>query len=130
MSAMKWPNKAYIEKFEIEGFIRAYARLSESQQFEVMSKGEKPDYIVKDKKSGQEYGVELTAVYQNDRSVPDVHMKDEKGWIDIPYDKDEIERYKKRLVDAVKEKVHKAREGYDHSRPLILAIYVNAQLSN
>lgn len=126
---MKWPNKAGREEFEIGGFIEAYVRLPESRQFEVVSKEETPDYLVKDTNSGQEYGVELTAVYQNDRSVPDVHMKDEKGVVDIPYDKDEIEGYIKRLIAAVMEKVCKARKGYDLSRPLILAIYVNEYIA-
>ncbi|MHB8423786.1 MAG: hypothetical protein ACYDB9_01330 [Gammaproteobacteria bacterium] len=126
---MKWPNKTERENFEIAGFIEAYARLPESRQFEVVSKGETPDYLVKDKKSGQKYGVELTAVYQNDWSVPDVHIKGEKGVVDIPYDKDEIERYTKRLVAAVIEKICKARKGYDSSHPLILAIYVNEYIA-
>lgn len=126
---MKWPNKTAREKFEITGFIEAYARLPESRQFEVVSKGEAPDYLVKDKNSGQFYGVELTAVYQNDRSVPDVHMKEHNGVVDIPYDKGEIEKYTKRLISAVIEKICKARKGYDSTHPLILAIYVNEYIA-
>ena len=126
---MKWPKKTEREKFEIAGFTEAYARLPEGRKFEVVSKGEKPDYVVKDKQNGEEYGVELTAVYQNDRSVPDVHMKDKEGMAEIPNDKDEIEKYTKRLISAVIEKVCKARKGYDSSHPLILAIYVNEYIS-
>jgi hypothetical protein len=94
-----------------------------------VSKGETPDFVVKDKQNNKEYGVELTSVYMDDRSVPDIHMKDEKGIVEIPYDKDEIEKYTKRLVAAVIDKVRKARKGYDSSRPLILAIYVNEYIS-
>ena len=126
---MKWPRKTEREKFEIGGFIEAYVRLPEARRFEVVSKGETPDYVVKDKQSGEEYGIELTTVYQNDRSVPDVHMKDKKGVVEIPYDKDELKKYAKRLVSTVIEKVCKARKGYDSTRPLILAIYVNEYIA-
>jgi hypothetical protein len=126
---MTWPQKTDREKFEIDGFIKAYMSLPETRQFEVVSKSESPDYIVKDKLSGEEYGVELTAVYQNNRSVPDVHNKDENGVVEIPYDNDELERYTKRLVGTIIEKVCKARKGYDSTRPLILAIYVNEYIA-
>ena len=126
---MKWSNKYDREAFEIAGFIDAYAQLPEGQRFEVVSKQEAPDYIVKDQRSGQEYGVELTSAYLSDRSVPDVHMKEESGVVDIPYDKDAIEQYTKRLIASVIEKVCKARKGYDSRRPLILAIYVNEYIA-
>lgn len=126
---MKWPNKTERENLEIDGFIEAYARLPEGRRLEVVSKGETPDFVVKDKQNNKEYGVELTSVYMDDRSVPDIHMKDEEGIVEIPYDKDEIEKYTKRLVAAVIDKVCKARKGYDSSRPLILAIYVNEYIS-
>lgn len=128
---MKWPNKLEREQFEINGFIEAYARLPESRQFEVVSKGETPDYVVRDTRTGEEYGVELTSVYLNDRSVPDVHMqwRDEAGMIEIPYDKEELEKYTKRLIDAIVDKVCKARKGYDSARPLILSIYVNEYIA-
>lgn len=126
---MKWPKKTERESFEIGGFIAAYAHLPEARTFEVVLKGETPDYVVKDTRSDEEYGIELTAVYQNDRSVPDVHMKNIKGVVDIPYNNDEIEKYTKRLIGAVVEKVCKARKGYDSTRPLILAIYVNEYIA-
>jgi hypothetical protein len=125
----KWPNKQQREKFEITGFIEAYARLSEARQFEVVKRGEKPDYVVRDIATHEEFGVELTSAYIDDRSVPDAHMKDVSGCIDIPDDPHEIERYTKRLVRAVIEKVCKARAGYDRKNPLILAVYVNEYIS-
>ena len=76
---MNWPNKAQRENYEINGFIEAYSRLPESRKFEIVLKGDKPDYILKDAKTGDEYGVEVTSVYQNDRSVPDAHMRDKRG---------------------------------------------------
>lgn len=129
---MNWPKKTEREKFEIDGFIEAYARLPEAQQLEVVSRGERgerPDFVVKDKQNNEEYGVELTSVYLDDRSVPDVHKKDEEGIVEIPYNKDELDNYMKRLVGAVIDKVCKARKGYDSSRSLILSIYVNEYIS-
>jgi len=126
---MTWPGKTEREKFEISGFIEAYARLPEERKFELVSKGEKPDYIVKDKHSGEEYGIELTSVYMNDRSVPDRHMKKQEEITDIPFDNNEIEKYTKRIIAAIIEKICKAWIGYDLSWPLILAVYVNEYIS-
>jgi hypothetical protein len=70
-------------------------------------------------------GVERTSVYMDDRSVPDLHMRAHEGLVEIAYDRHELARYSKRLMAAVMDKVCKARCGYDVSRPLILAIYVN-----
>jgi len=126
---MKWPNKSDREAFEIAGFIDAYARLPQGQKFEVVSKSEAPDYIVKDQQTGQEYGIELTSAYLNDRSVPDVHMKKESGVVDIPHDKAVIEQYSKRLIGAFIEKICKARKNYKTRRPLILAVYVNEYIA-
>lgn len=114
---------------EITGFIEAYARLPEACKFSVVSKGETPDYVVKDLSTGEEYVIELTSVYLNDRSVPDIHMRDHKSPVNIPYDEELIEQYTKRLIAAIIEKICKARKGYDSSRPLILAIYINEYIA-
>ena len=124
-----WPRKPEREQFEIEGFIAAYARLPDSRPFEVVSKGETPDYVVRDVRSGEEVGVELTSVYLDDRSVPDVHMRDDDGLEEIREDEQELERYRNRLVGAILDKICKARKGYDRARSLILAIYVNEYVS-
>lgn len=126
---MKWPHKEERENFEINDFIEAYVRLPEARQFEVLSKGETPDYVVKASDTGEEYGIELTSVYLNNRSVPDEHMPDHEGVVDIPYDEEKIEQYIRRLVAAIIEKICKARKSYDRSRPLILAVYVNEYIS-
>lgn len=128
-STMNWPNKEHRENFEIARFIQAYAQFPESRRFEVVSKGESPDYVLREVQTGEEYGVELTSVYMDDRSVPDSHMRREEGLIGIPYDKEEIEKYTKRLVGAIAEKVCKALKGYDATRPLILAVYVNEYIA-
>ncbi len=126
---MKWPNKNEREYLEIEGFIKAYAKSPERHHFEVISKGECPDNIVRDLDTGEEYGIELTSVYLNDRSIPDMHINDHEGIVPIPYNEEEIEQYKKRIIDKIKKKASKARKHYDTSRPLILAIYVNEYIS-
>lgn len=125
----RWPRGPEREALEITGFIEAYRRLPGSRQLEVIAKGKMPDYVVKDVRSGQEYGVELTSVYLDDRSVPDEHMRDHIRPVSIPYDEADLERYRTRLVGAIIAKICKARKDYDRARPLILAIYVNEYIS-
>jgi hypothetical protein len=124
-----WPRREEREGLEIAGFIAAYFRLPASVQFELVRHGDKPDYIVRDASSGQEYGVELPSVYLDDRSVPDVHMRGEPDPVWIPDDPEVLEAYRSRLAGAVLDKICKARHGYDRSRPLILAVYVNEYIS-
>ncbi len=125
----RWPNRDEREAFEIDGFIAAYSRLPGSVQLEVVQNRDRPDYIVRDVGTGKEYGVELTSVYLDDRSVPDVHMRDETGPEWIPDDEAELEKYRTRLAGSVLDKICKARQGYDCSRPLILGVYVNEYIS-
>lgn len=125
----QWPKKADREELEIAGFIAAYRRLPEVQELAVVAKGEMPDYILRDVHTGQEYGVELTSVYMDDRSVPDLHMRGEEGPVPMPDNEEEFERYRTRLVGAIIDKICKARKGYDRTRPLILAIYINEYIS-
>ena len=125
---MEWPDRNGREAFEIAGFIEAYTRLPDSPQLLIVSKGDKPDFVVRDAKTSQQFGVELTAVYINDRSVPDVHMVDgdpPHEPVEVPYLPEEFERYQARLISSIQDKIEKARRGYDLTRPLILAIYVN-----
>jgi hypothetical protein len=95
----------------------------------VVQAADKPDCVVRDVRTGQEYGVELTSVYLDDRSVPDVHMREEQGPTWIPDDETLLEKYRSRLAGAVLDKICKARQGYDRSRSLILGVYVNEYIS-
>lgn len=125
---MEWPDKNGREAFEIAGFVESYARLPGSPRLSIVSKGDKPDFVVREVATGQELGVELTAVYIDDRSVPDVHLVDgdpPEEPVEIPYDIEKLARYQGRLISAIQDKIEKARRGYDLTRPLILAIYVN-----
>lgn len=124
---MKWPNKEEREKFEIDGFIEAYERLPEARRLAIVSKREKPDWIVADAATGEEFGVELTSVYLDDRSVPDKHMNwgEDEQTRNIPYSKETMRQYNARIVSAIEDKTRKAGAGYDTTRPLILAIYPN-----
>ena len=124
-----WPRKTEREKFEISKFISAYARLSNGRSFVVHSKQETPDYFLKDSTTGEIFGVELTSVYLDDRSVPDEHMKPINGFVEIPYDPSTIELHNSRLIATVESKVQKARKHFDTSYPLVLAIYINEYIS-
>jgi len=125
---VEWPDKQSREQFEITRFVEAYARLPGSPQLTILVKSERPDFVVRETATGREFGVELTSVYFDDRSVPDVHKVDGHPAdepVPIPFDKNELERYQQRLLSAIQDKIRKARGGYDTTRPLILAIYVN-----
>ncbi len=126
---MNWPNKNKREQFEISGFVKAYARLPEARQFEIVTKSEAPDYILRDAATDKEFGVELTSVYIDDRSVPDFHKKEGKGIIFVPHDEGMLERYTQRLIEAIVDKISKARKHYSTKRPLILAVYINEYIS-
>ena len=125
---MVWPNKDKREQLEISGFIRSYKAIYPTVELEILDKTEKPDYVVKDKNSAVEYGIELTSVYLNDRSVPDEHIPPIPNGlktVGIPHDPNEVEEYKRRLLEAIASKIDKARKGYNADRPLILSIHVN-----
>ncbi len=125
-----WPNRNERELFEINEFINQYKRLPGDRTFEVVGRGDSnhagPDYIVKDTKTGDLFGVELMPVYLDERSVPDVHKKviDNNELTEILCKTDKIQEYERRLLEAVGEKIGKA-EGYDKRFPLKLSVYVN-----
>jgi hypothetical protein len=125
----QWPHKSEREQFEISKFISAYSKFPHGRMFVIDSKQETPDYFLKDSNTGDIYGVELTSVYKNDRSVPDEHMKPINGWEDIPDDPILLAKHNQRLIETVKIKVQKARKHYDTSYPLILAVYINEYIS-
>lgn len=125
----QWPKKDERERLEIKGFIGAYAQLPTARRLEVVTKTEMPDYVVRDIATGQEYGVELTSVYMDDRSVPDLHMREEDRPVHMPDDRPELEWYLNRLAEVVAVKIDKARKRYSQDRPLILSIYVNEYIS-
>lgn len=123
-----WPNKAAREHFEIHGFIAHYAKLPHARRFEVISKGERPDYQLRCTDTGEEFGVELTSVYLSDRSVPEQHFRlldARERTLHYPFNPEDHERYKERLLEAIEAKIHKAKAGYDLTRPLLLSIYLN-----
>jgi hypothetical protein len=129
---MNWPNKEDREKFEINGFIDNYSRLPKGKNFSITLKREKPDYIVSCIETNIEYGIELTSVYLSDRSVPDQHIPGFEGSYEIvehPFSREDHERYKNRLLEAIQSKILKARTGYDCSKPLILSVYANEYTS-
>lgn len=122
---IRWPDKDDREIFEINGFILAYTQLNPHLNLTIETKRECPDYIIRDKTTDMRFGVELTSVYIDDRSVPDVHKKPITGVTDIPYDPLQITIYQGRLLEAINTKISKAKKGYDICFPLILSVYVN-----
>ena len=61
--------------------------------------------------------------------MPDVHKRNEERRAIIPDDENTLDRYEKRLIAKISEKVCKARKHYNTARPLILAIYINEYIS-
>ena len=120
---MDWPSKKEREFCEINGFIESYKRVKHSRNFIVVEKREKPDRFVEDTETGEKFGIELTSDYLNDRSVPDRHKANNSAF--ILYNPQNIDAYEKMILDRIKEKVSKAREGYYLRFPLILSFYVN-----
>ncbi len=125
--SMKWPKKKEREDFEIQGFIKEYKRLPHGRSFIVEEEGESPDRILRDINTNEKFGVELTSVYLNDRSVPDIHMQEEGSF--TPFNQTKIEQYEKRILASIVDKVCKAMHHYKKEFPLILSVYVNEYIS-
>ncbi len=127
MPILDWPRGDAAEHWEIESFIDCYGRFPEHRSFEIVKKRERPDWLLRDVNSGEYVTVELTSVYDGDRSVPDVHMHE--GDLQIPALPATIAAYGDRIAQKVATKVDKARRGYDTKFPLFLSIYVNEYIS-
>ena len=97
---MNWKEKGDGEDYEIKGFIEAYKQLPQGRKFIIKSKREKPDYVLEDSETQECFGIELTSVYLNDRSVPDRHIARPDN-INIPYCENSIERYQDRLFQTI-----------------------------
>jgi len=124
----KWPDKKKREEYEINEFIKSYKLLSHVRNFIIENDNrENPDVTVKDIKTNELFGIELTSVYLSDKSVPDRHISNNNMY--IPDSLKEIENYKKRIAEVISNKVKKAKKGYDKSFPLILSIYTNEYIS-
>jgi hypothetical protein len=78
---------------------------------------------VRDSRTGDEFGVELTSVYVTDSEVPYEHLPPGDRW--LPFSQTRVQIYGGRLVEAVLSKVRKATTSYDTTRPLLLSVYAN-----
>lgn len=56
-----WPNRDDRERWEVEEFIRLDKQLRGSS-LEIVSKGERPDWVLRNQDTGSCVGVELTSV--------------------------------------------------------------------
>ena len=127
---MKWPSKEDREHWEINQFIHHYERATSEPGLRILSKGERPDYVlVSGSLESTKYGVELTSVYNDDRSVPDNHIPPQAEVKNISYLPSDVENYQIRVLDAIKTKDKKARGGYSTEHPLLLSIYINEYLA-
>ena len=91
---MNWPSKEEREAYEINGFIESYTKLPGGRELVVLEKREKPDYLVKDRTSGEVFGIELTSAYLSDSSVPNEHLKTLNGKAEhIPFSREELEQF-------------------------------------
>ena len=113
MPNVEWPSREEAERWEIQGFIDHYRRLPGQRMFDVVRRQERPNWIVRNSATGELIGVELTSVYLDDRSVPDRHHRGSERR--IPYRRDQIAAYGRRVAAAVQKKVWLARGGYDHT---------------
>ena len=123
-----WPSRQARESREIAGFLEHYALLHSGRRLEIVEHRDRPDYILRDPATGAFVAVELTSVYRDDRSVPDLHMNDRA--LRIRYRAAAIDHYAQRVAECVRDKVQQARNGYDLTHPLILSIYANEYVSN
>ncbi|MFL6261146.1 MAG: hypothetical protein ACJ76Y_15710 [Thermoanaerobaculia bacterium] len=116
-----WPAKEDRQKIEFDLFRRGYRTLENGCDIDLMQWREQPDCEVRDVETGEIFGVELTSVYLNKRRVESYR----KGLVKVPKrDPALIEAYQRRLLEAIREKVEKARSGYEIYPRMILAIYV------
>ena len=129
MAKLFWPSRSEREAYEVEAFIAAY-ELFGLGRLDVESKRECPDFLLRNLESGAFVAVELTSVYIADRSVPDTHMVDEPGWVEMesPTEEDQLQYYE-RVARKVEEKITKARDHYCLDHPLYLALYVNEYMT-
>jgi hypothetical protein len=123
VSTIDWPSKDHAERWEISRFLDHYRRLPGARSFEIVEKSERPDWILRDVASSELLGVELTAAYLDNRSVPDFHQR--TGTLEIPYRPETIADYGERVAAVVEKKIRLARSGYRVGLPLILSIYAN-----
>ncbi|WNO10502.1 hypothetical protein [Teredinibacter sp. KSP-S5-2] len=127
---MKWPTKEERENWEIENFISHYHSIVGGEKLKIYSRGERPDFVLLSESNNQKYGVELTSVYMNNRSVPDHHIPDIESYKHNPYGgEDNIEKYKCKVLKSIRNKNKLALTGYSTENPLILSVYINELLS-
>jgi hypothetical protein len=124
-----WPNKAEREGWEIEQFIYYYSLFHPDSKLIITESREMPDYFVCDELTKTLYGVELTSVYIDNLSVPEYHIKSNESEVEVPYSKEALGEYIKRILEHIQSKIQKAKKHYDQSHPLILSVYVNEYIS-
>jgi hypothetical protein len=119
-----WPGREEREQWEAEAFLEHYRKLSGARDLEFAARHERPDVLLRDATSGDLVGLELTTVYLDDRSVPDVHKRPD-DILPVPFWPEEVLAYGARVADAVHRKANLARTGYTMLPTMILSVHVN-----
>ena len=118
---MPWPSKKDRQQIELDMFKKGYRALEWGGEIELVKWRERPDCEIRDVKTGQIFGLELTSAYLTDKRVESYR----RGLVKVPHqDSSLIEAYKLRLIEAVREKVEKAQHGYEIYPRMVLGIYV------
>ena len=124
-----WPlDKEDREEKELEYCLQSWAASDPSldgHDLAYVGRGEKPDRVVRNQRTGEEYRVELTAVYLDDRSAVDNHRMVRSQMTPLlSRDPAEIHAYLNCIARRVQNAVGKAHS-YDQRQDLILAMYLN-----
>lgn len=128
----RWPSdKKDREDKELEYFFRSWIESDSSLSdgdLVCVGRGERPDRIVRNRKTGREYGVELTSVYLDDQSVIDHHrMLTSRMEPELLLYPEDARKYRHCIAKKVREKIGKAKS-YDKQRDLVLAVYLNERV--
>jgi hypothetical protein len=119
---MAWMRKSERERLELETFLRQYPGCSNGRQLTLVRYRDKPDFELKEEVTGKLVGLETTAAFESNDSVPRLHLGEYRGL--PPYDPERIARYLDGLVRVVKRKILDAQIGYDRYPEMILSVYV------
>jgi hypothetical protein len=116
-----WPSRDERQQIELVTLIKGYRTLGWGGEIELVKWRERPDCEVRDVKTGQVFGLELTSVFLDDKRVESFR----RDGIKIPYPTSGLlDIYQARLIQKVREKVEKARSGYEIYSRMMLSIYV------
>ena len=128
MKQQPFGNTKEREASEVELFLNEYNSIEPGGPWVVSSHQDRPDFIIASPLPSEKRSVELTSVYVNDKSVIRDHVRRVAGPIAIPHDARQIERYKRRIVQAIEKKCHSFKDGLGPNLA-ILSLYLNEYIA-